>query len=114
MRLTQFKIQNYKIIDDTGPVEADFNVTALVGKNESGKTGVLRALWKSRNRAGADFDKLTDFPRSRYARERKGAQWIVHATYSLSAKESAAVCETLKYSGGTVESVVIKTWYSNE
>jgi predicted ATP-dependent endonuclease of OLD family len=58
MRLTQFTIQNYKIIDDTGPVQADPNVTALVGKNESGETGVLRALWKSRNRASAEFDKL--------------------------------------------------------
>jgi predicted ATP-dependent endonuclease of OLD family len=63
VRLTQFTIHNYKIIDDIGPIKADPNVTALVGKNESGKTGVLRALWKSRNRANAEFDKLTDYPR---------------------------------------------------
>jgi hypothetical protein len=114
MRLTQFTIQNYKIIDDTGPVKVDLNVTALVGKNESGKTGVLRALWKSRNHAGTEFDKLTDFPRSRYSRERKNAQWVVHATYGLSAEDSASLCENVKYTGGPVKSVVQKTWYADE
>lgn len=114
MRLTQFTIQNYKIIDDTGPIKADPNVTALVGKNESGKTGLLRALWKSRNRANAEFDKLNDYPRSRYSRERKGAQWIVETTYGLSPEESEAVCATVKFTGGRAKSVIQKTWYSNE
>jgi ABC-type cobalamin/Fe3+-siderophores transport system ATPase subunit len=114
MRLTQFTIQNYKIIDDTGSIKADPNVTALVGKNESGKTGVLRALWKSRNRAKAEFDKLTDFPRSRYSRERKQAQWVVHTTFGLTPEDSKAICATVKFTGGPVKSVVQKTWYSNE
>jgi hypothetical protein len=114
MRLTQFTIQNYKIIDDTGVIKADPSVTALVGKNESGKTGMLRALWKSRNRAKAEFDKLTDFPRSRYSRERKQAQWVVDTTFGLTPEESKALCATVKFTGAPAKSIVQKTWYSNE
>src|SRR5687768_1177667 len=95
MRLKKFRIQNYKIIDDTGWIEVDENVTSLVGKNESGKTGILRALWKSRNKAGAEFDKLNDYPRDRYSRERKGNQYIVQTEYSLSKDESAALAATV-------------------
>jgi hypothetical protein len=114
MRLTQFTIQNYKIIDDTGLIKADPNVTALVGKNESGKTGVLRALWKSRNRANAEFDKLNDYPRSRYSRERKKAQWVVQTTYGLTPEESEAVCATVNFKGKPAKSVIQKTWYFDE
>jgi predicted ATP-dependent endonuclease of OLD family len=49
MRLASFQIKNYKIIDDTGQVKADKLVTALVGKIESGKSSIMRAMWKSRS-----------------------------------------------------------------
>ena len=74
MRLLRFKVQNYKIVDDTDWVSVDPRVTALVGKNESGKTAIMKALWKTRNVANVTFDKLVDFPRHRYVRERKGTQ----------------------------------------
>jgi hypothetical protein len=68
MKFTDFEVHNYKVIDDTKPVKVDARVTALVGKNESGKSSILRSLWKSRNVAGAKFDKLYDYPRDRYSR----------------------------------------------
>jgi hypothetical protein len=114
MRLKRFRIQNYKIIDDTDWVDVDKDVTALVGKNESGKTGVLRALWKSRNRAGAEFDKLNDYPRDRYSRDRKGAQYIVETEYLLSAKEGAALAAAVAHSGAPPSLVAQETWYSGE
>ena len=46
MRLIDFQIKNYKIIDDTGPVKVEPRVTALVGKNESGKTAAMKAMWE--------------------------------------------------------------------
>ena len=83
MNLISFQIKNYKVIDDTEPVKADPRVTALVGKNESGKTAVLRAMWKSRNVADAAFDKLYDYPRDRYSRDRKGRQEITILDFAL-------------------------------
>src|SRR4029078_5033736 len=43
MKPKVFEIKNYKVIADTGPVTVDPNLTALVGRNESGKTAILKA-----------------------------------------------------------------------
>ena len=62
MRLQSFRVQQYKSIMDSGQVEVDPSVTCLVGKNESGKSAVMQALWKFNNAAGAKYDPLIDLP----------------------------------------------------
>src|SRR6516225_941608 len=89
------QIKNYKVIDDTGPVRVDPRLTALVGRNESGKTAIMKALWKSRNVAGAKFDKLYDFPRDRYPKERSGSQVVTVLEFGLSDQEGATLAELL-------------------
>src|SRR5258705_9337849 len=93
MRLARFRVQNYKVIDDTGWIPVDKNVTALVGKNESGKTAIMRAIWKSKNVAGKKFDKLYDYPRGRYAKERKGTQQVTQLEFELVPPEDAQLAE---------------------
>ena len=100
MKLKSFQVKNYKVIDDTGPVKVDPKVTALVGKNESGKTALMKALWKSRNVAGARFDKLYDFPRDRYTAQRSGSQVVTVLEFSLSEQEIAALAEQLPARSG--------------
>lgn len=114
MRLKRFKVQNYKIIDDTGWIGVDELVTALVGKNESGKTAVLRALWKSRNKASVDFDKLNDYPRDRYSRDRRGRQPVTSIEYSLDADESNKVAALLGSENSRVTVVGQEAWYDGE
>jgi energy-coupling factor transporter ATP-binding protein EcfA2 len=74
MQLTEFRVQNYKIINDTGwiPVE---NLTILVGKNESGKSAIFRALSKLNPSDGIGYDGLKEFPRQRYAGEITKTDW---------------------------------------
>ena len=43
MKLTRARVVNYRSIDDSSWVNID-DVTALVGKNESGKTAFLLSL----------------------------------------------------------------------
>ena len=88
MKLIDFQIKNYKVIDDTESVKVDPRVTTLVGKNESGKTAVLKAMWKTRNVADAAFDKLYDYPRDRYSRDRKAAQEVTVLGFGLSSEEA--------------------------
>lgn len=88
MKLVSFQIKNYKVVDATEPVKVDARVTALVGKNESGKTAVLKAMWKSRNVADAAVDKLYDYPRDRYSRDRKGTQEVTILEFELSPEEA--------------------------
>ena len=43
MLLTEFQIYNYRSVVDSGPIPAS-NLTAIIGRNESGKSNLLRAL----------------------------------------------------------------------
>lgn len=95
MKLFSFQIKNYKVIDDTGAIKSDKLVTALVGKNESGKSSVMKAMWKSRNVADAKFDKLYDYPRDRYSRERKGTQETTVLDFELTPEEMDALVAQL-------------------
>ena len=45
----QFQVLNYRNIDDSGWIPLE-RVTAFVGRNESGKTALLKALHKVRSR----------------------------------------------------------------
>jgi hypothetical protein len=72
MRLVSAHVTDFKSINDASSVEIEKDVTCLVGKNESGKTSFLEALYKLSPLQGrADkFDELRDFPRRRRNAER--------------------------------------------
>src|SRR5437660_7432432 len=77
LRVTQFRVLNYRNIDDSGwiPIE---RVTALVGRNESGKTALLKALHKFNPAIPEPYLPQREFPRDRFAREFKnGKDWPV-------------------------------------
>ena len=63
MRLQSFEVQRFRNILDSGPIPVDDHVTCLVGKNESGKTAVLHALYRLNPAAPATFDVQADYPR---------------------------------------------------
>lgn len=65
MELTRFRVQNFRSIEDSGWVALG-RVTTLVGKNESGKTNLLRALRHLDPKTRPPFDELREFPRRRY------------------------------------------------
>ena len=48
----RFRIQSYKTITDTGWVKVRDDVTCMLGKNESGKSAVMQAIWKFKNARG--------------------------------------------------------------
>jgi predicted ATP-dependent endonuclease of OLD family len=115
MKLTHFRVQNYKVIDDTGWVPLNLHVTALVGKNEIGKTAILRAIWKAKNVAHARFDKLLDYPRERYAKERKGTQEVVSLQFELSEAEAGLLASHFPFSLKQKPHIAIfATFYNGE
>jgi hypothetical protein len=64
VRLRAAKVENYKSITDSGSFRVD-DLTCLVGKNESGKTAVLRALHRLHpdDADESDFDVELEYPR---------------------------------------------------
>ena len=45
MKLIEFNVRMFRSITDSGWVKLD-DIAVIVGKNESGKTSLLKALWK--------------------------------------------------------------------
>lgn len=76
MKLDAFRVQNYKRVEDTGWISCR-DLTVLVGKNEAGKSAVLRGLSKINPSDGEDYDGLREFPRRRYTDEFDDGDWPV-------------------------------------
>src|SRR6266511_6432752 len=73
MKLRAVTVQRFKNIVDPQRVEIEDDVTGLVGKNESGKTTVLKALHRLNPANGTDrkFVVTTEYPRWRLGRDRR-------------------------------------------
>lgn len=108
MKLIKFKIINYKSIEDSGEVDID-DFTVLVGKNESGKTNILKALHKFNNVTKEKFSKLRDYPRTRY-HEYNENDLVVEATFKLADEEKQVLLE--KYEIKNVNSIHFTRKYS--
>lgn len=65
MRLIEYRVQNFRSVDDSGWIDVD-DVTALIGVNESGKTNLLLPLWKLKPANDGEVDLVADAPRRRY------------------------------------------------
>lgn len=81
LKAIRFRVQNFRNIDDSGWVPIE-RVTALVGRNESGKTALLKALHKFNPATPDVYDPQREFPRDRYTSDyvasgAKGDDWPV-------------------------------------
>jgi len=91
MKLISFKVMDYKCILDSGEIKIS-DVGCLVGKNESGKTALLQALYRLNPIESSDskFSVTDEYPRahvSDYEREIKNGtkehSKVIKAVFSL-------------------------------
>jgi predicted ATPase len=69
MRLESFQVKNFRSITDSGIIDVS-RITALLGRNESGKSNLLRALESLNPAEGfAALNATKDFPRHRHLDE---------------------------------------------
>lgn len=73
LQFSSFRVQNFTSIDDSGPIRAD-SVTCFLGRNESGKTSLLRALHKFNPGTAEPYSAQKDFPRDRFNKEFRADQ----------------------------------------
>ena len=77
LNVKRFRVKNYRNIDDSGWIPLE-KVTALVGRNEAGKTTLLKALHKFHPAIEEPYNAQREFPRDRFTAEyRDGADWPV-------------------------------------
>jgi AAA ATPase-like protein len=85
MKLRSFRVTNYRCVDDSGEVQVD-RIKTLVGKNESGKTSILKALHKFNPAAPEPYNGLKEFPRKRFHEYNDKAP-VVQVKFSLDPEE---------------------------
>ncbi len=97
MRLVSFRVQMYRCILDSGWIDVS-PLTVLVGKNESGKTALLKALYKLNPSVPEPYCIDREWPR-RYRKDRNEGQVVCSARFELGPEE---VQELKAFSGQEV------------
>lgn len=89
MKLTSCRVHNYRSISDSGWVDID-DIGVIVGKNESGKTSFLKALWKFNpfHEVGYNIDR--EWPRGR-RKEKSTDKVVIEAKFTFNAEEIAKI-----------------------
>jgi predicted ATP-dependent endonuclease of OLD family len=108
MKLKRFKITNYRSVLDSGWVDID-DIAVIVGKNESGKTSLLKALWKLNPASGEKYDLNREWPRG-HRRERSPEKTVVEAEFEFDDEERGILAEIHDSAKG-IESVRIRKNY---
>lgn len=93
MRLKEFRVQMYKTITDTGWVKVRDDVTCLLGKNESGKSAVMQAIWKFNNARGTGYDFLYDYPKERFSKDRGSDPIVTSLRFELEQTDREGLVE---------------------
>lgn len=108
MKLTAFRIENFRCILDSGWIEVD-DIAVIVGKNESGKTALLKALWKFHPFQKAEYDLDREWPRGR-RKEKSLDKVVATLRFEFMPKEIAEI-EAIHESAKGITGVEIKKNY---
>jgi AAA domain, putative AbiEii toxin, Type IV TA system/AAA ATPase domain len=114
MRLKAFEVKYYKTVEDSGRVEIDTNVACLLGKNESGKSAVMQALWKFNNVSGATYDRLFDLPAEFYTRMRSTDPEVVVLEFVLEEPDKADFLKEFPALCAAPEKVTVHSTYDKK
>jgi len=110
MKLATFEITDFQCIRKSNTIQAD-DITCLVGKNESGKTALLTALYRLNPIIAADgkYDVTDDYPRSAVEDYNQAVEAgetspaiVATATFSLAREEIQPIEE--EFAKGVLES----------
>jgi hypothetical protein len=110
MRLDEVKISHFKNILDSTPIKIENNITCLVGKNESGKTAVLHALYRLNPTRAVAFSVQKQYPAWLEKLHRREGRNIeesipVEAVFSFEDKDKAVL--DARFGKGTITSEMV-------
>lgn len=98
MKLVSVRIRNFKSIEDSGEFTVG-DLTCLAGKNESGKTAILQALYRLNpvETTETEYVPLDEYPRQRYSQFTAGEQptEVLETTWRLDRSETLDIEERL-------------------
>lgn len=120
MRLVEAQVHNFKNILDSSPVSIEPMITCVVGKNESGKSAFLHALYRlDPAHAGAKFSVQQHYPawlEKQHRREGKDLEKLrpIRATFELEAKDLSVLESQFGQGIVTTKSIILERDYSGQ
>jgi energy-coupling factor transporter ATP-binding protein EcfA2 len=117
MKLVEVQVTNFRNILDSTLVKIEPGITCLVGKNESGKTAFLHALYRlNPSRDGVGFSARQQYPawlEKQHRREGKNLEEMcpIKAVFELETEDVESF--VVRFGGGTLKSarVVVEREY---
>jgi predicted ATPase len=100
MRLESFRVWNYRSINDSGDIHVS-RITALLGRNESGKSNLLRALHSLSPVDGFEpLNPIKDFPRHRRLEECRDWTEVVSTLWTFTDEERQELTKIMPRAAG--------------
>lgn len=119
MQLESFRVWNFRSINDSGTIDVP-QITALLGRNESGKSNLLLALRSLNPAEGFEaLNPIKDFPRYRRLEECDDNTKVVSSSWTLTEEEQRELLEILPRAKGVTKIEIgrvygIKRWVTFE
>ena len=110
MRMIRFRVCNYKKINDSDWIDVG-NMTAFVGKNESGKSTIFKGLSKLNPSDGSTYDGLKEFPRSRYTEDFATKNWHVSSAEFALDDNDLSNLKNESYLAEKIKSITMTRYY---
>lgn len=120
MKLKSVRIENFKSIDDSSPFTVGA-ITCLVGKNESGKSAILEALYKFNPIIEADAKlepPIEYYPRRRWNKYRDHHEAqpdnVLTTVWQVEAEDAEAVNEHIGHGTFSAAEIQVEKGYANK
>jgi predicted ATP-dependent endonuclease of OLD family len=91
MKLERFKVTNFRSIVDSGWVSVS-DIAVIVGKNESGKTSLLKALWKFNPFEAQPYSLDREWPRGN-RKDRSPDKVVIETEFEFDESEMGAIAK---------------------
>ncbi|WAJ34382.1 AAA family ATPase [Arthrobacter sp. FX8] len=119
MRLKSVRVQLFRNVVDSEEIDIDPQVTCFVGKNESGKTALLNALYRLNPvHTSTTFQASKDYPRWRLSKDRKAGDIDdavpVAAVFHIEEADRDAVVDAFGEGVLTADTFAVSKSYSGD
>ena len=113
MKLAKVQVQNFRSIEDSSEFEIG-DLTCLVGKNEAGKTAILRAIQGLKPTDSFEYDRTRDYPR-RFLnkfdeRHSDGESPVASTWWELDEQDASAVAAVLGEDALTSREITVTSY----
>ena len=112
MHLKAFRVKKFRNIEDSGAVELLDALTCVVGKNQAGKSALLRALHKFNPHLPDPYDMRSEWPRGQRT-QRNNKQAVCEVRFTLSPEEVKKLAEIAGQEVSDENVVVTKDYEGN-